>query len=222
MDLPFTKGEFFALFGRYNVDVWPAQVALQVMALAVLALVWRGRPSHGRWVAGALALLWAWMAVAYHFAYFTAINPAAWAFGAVSLLGALLLAWIGVVRGRLEFARRGDLRGWTGGALVLFALLVYPLLGWAMGHRYPEVPTFGLPCPTTIFTIGTLLFARGAVPRSLLVVPVLWSAVGSSAAFTLGVYQDLGLLVAGVVAVMAMTPIMTSRRPTPPTAPRPS
>ena len=105
---------------------------------------------------------------------------------------------------------------------VLFALLVYPLLGWAMGHRYPEVPTFGLPCPTTIFTIGTLLFARGAVPRSLLVVPVLWSAVGSSAAFTLGVYQDLGLLVAGVVAVMAMTPVMTSRRPTPPTAPRPS
>jgi Family of unknown function (DUF6064) len=207
MNMPFTREQFFALFERYNVGVWPAQIVLYAMALVVLVTIHRGRPSGGRWVAGALALLWAWMAIAYHFAYFTAINPAAWAFGAVFLLGALWLTWVGVVRGRLVFARRGDLREALGGALVVFALLAYPALGWLMGHRYPAVPTFGLPCPTTIFTIGVLLFTKGPVSRSVLVVPVLWAAVGSTAAFALGVYQDLGLLVAGVVGLIAMTPI---------------
>jgi hypothetical protein len=205
MNMPFTREEFFALFERYNVDVWPAQIVLNLLALCVLVLIHRGRPAGGRWIAGALALLWAWMAVAYHFAHFSAINPAAWAFGAVSLLGALSLAWVGVVQGRLVFARRGGIREALGGALVVFALLAYPSLGWLMGHRYPAVPTFGLPCPTTIFTIGVLLFATGPVPRSVLVVPVAWAAVGSTAAFALGVYQDLGLLVAGVVGLLALT-----------------
>jgi Family of unknown function (DUF6064) len=205
MNLPFTREQFFALFERYNAAVWPAQLVLNLIAVLVLVLIHRGRPSAGRWVSGALALLWAWMAVAYHFTHFSAINPAAWGFGAVSLLGALVLAWVGVVRGELAFARHGGLREALGGALVVFALLAYPSLGWLMGHRYPAVPTFGLPCPTTIFTIGVLLFATGPVPRAVLVVPVLWAAVGSTAAFALGVYQDLGLLVAGIVAVVAMT-----------------
>lgn len=205
MDMPFTAAQFFDVFQHYNVDVWPAQLVVLALALAVLVLVHRGRASDGRWIAGALALLWAWMGVAYHFAYFTVINPAAWGFGALFLLGALALAWVGVVQGRLTFGRRSDARGWTGGALVVFALVVYPALGWSMGHRYPAVPTFGLPCPTTLFTIGVILFARGAVPRSILVVPVLWSAVGTTAAFALGVYQDLGLLVAGGVGLVAIT-----------------
>ena len=105
---------------------------------------------------------------------------------------------------RLQFALHGGVRAWVGGTLVLFALVVYPLVGHLLGHRYPAVPTFGLPCPTTIFTIGVLLFATAPVPRSVFVVPGLWAAVGSTAAFALGVYQDLGLLVAGGVAVVAI------------------
>jgi hypothetical protein len=85
-------------------------------------------------------------------------------------------------------------------ALIVYALAVYPALGEAFGAGYPAAPTFGLPCPTTIFTIGVLLLAKTDV-RAILVVPILWAAVGSVAAFTLGVYQDLGLLVAGVVAL---------------------
>lgn len=48
---------------------------------------------------------------------------------------------------------------------------------------------------------------------AVLVVPLLWAAVGSTAAFTLGVYQDLGLLVAGLVAlVMLLLPRTTNIR----------
>jgi hypothetical protein len=203
MNMPFTTEQFFELFGRYNTAVWPAQVVLVGMALAVIALVIRGKPGDGRWVSLMLAILWAWMALAYHFAFFTAINPAAWAFGGTFLLGALWLGWVGVVRQRLRFHFRNDTRSWLAGALVAFALLLYPALGWLVGHRYPATPTFGLPCPTAIFTIGILLLARGDVPRSIFLIPVLWSIVGSTAAFALAVYQDLGLLVAGLVGIVA-------------------
>jgi hypothetical protein len=202
--MPFTTQQFFEVFARYNAGVWPAQVVLNALALLVIALVIRGRPAHGRWIAAVLAVLWAWMAVAYHFAYFVSINPAAWFFGALSLAGALWLAWIGIGKGQLHFALGHGVRSWVGAALVVFSLVLYPLLGYLQGHRYPAVPTFGLPCPTTIFTIGVLLFAQAPVPRSTFIVPVLWALIGSTAAFALGVYQDLGLLAAGVVAVIAM------------------
>jgi hypothetical protein len=204
MTMPFTVEQFFDVFARYNAGVWPAQLVLNALAVGVVALVVQGRPSHGRWVSAVLAAFWAWMAVAYHFAYFTAINPAAWAFGALSLLGGLCFAWVGVVKRRLHFALDRRPRTWMAGALITFALAIYPLLGHMLGHRYPAAPTFGLPCPTTIFTIGILLFARAPVPRAVFIVPVLWSLVGSTAAFKLGVYQDLALLVAVVAAVVAL------------------
>jgi hypothetical protein len=202
--MPFTAPQFFEVFGRYHAALWPAPFVLNALALLALVLAWRGGENDGRLVSGILALLWAWMAVAYHAAFFSAINPLARVFAAVFLLGAGAMAWQGVVRARLRFALRRDAIGWTGTALVVYALVAYPVLGLALGHRYPETPTFGLPCPTTIFTIGLLMFAVPPMPRSVLVVPLLWSLVGASAAFLLGVYQDLGLLAAAAAAVVAL------------------
>jgi hypothetical protein len=48
-----------------------------------------------------------------------------------------------------------------------------------------------LPCPTTIFTIGVLCFLATPHPRYVLLTPILWSVVGTQAAFLFGVHQDL-------------------------------
>ena len=82
----------------------------------------------------------------------------------------------------------------------------YPALGDALGHRYPAAPTFGLPCPTTIFTIGLLLWAAHRMPRAVLVIPIVWAVFGFQAAVFLGVREDLGLLVAGASAAMLLFP----------------
>lgn len=89
----------------------------------------------------------------------------------------------------------------AGAALIVFALVVYPVWSAYAGHPYPATPTFGLPCPTTIFTIGMLCFAVPPTPRSPLIVPLLWCLVGAQAAFLLGVQPDLGLIAAGAVSV---------------------
>jgi hypothetical protein len=78
-----------------------------------------------------------------------------------------------------------------------YYLLVYPLLNHVSGHRYPSTPTFGLPCPTTIFTLGIFHWSKRPVPWACAAIPMIWVAIGSSAAFLLDVLPDLGLLVAG-------------------------
>ena len=202
MLLPFTTEQFFGVFAAYNIAVWPAQVLLTSLAVAATVLVFIPSRWSGRAVSTVLALLWAWIALAYHLAFFSAISPPAYGFAAVSLLGALIFFWLGVVRGSLLFRCELNARGLVGGGLVAFALLVYPAWAFLAGHRYPALATFGLPCPTTIFTIGLLTFAVAPYPRAPLVVPVLWSLVGAQAAFLLDVPQDLALLVAAVVGAV--------------------
>ena len=201
MQLPFTVDQFFAIFRAYNTAVWPLQVVLLLGALLALALIWRRGAWSGIAVSAILALLWAWLALGYHLAFFVRINPLAYGFAAMSLLGAGLFIWFGMVRRQLEFSFERGPRTFVGLALIGFALLVYPLWSAAAGHAYPALPTFGLPCPTTIFTVGLLALARGPRPRAVLIVPLLWSLVGSQAAFLLDVQPDLGLVAAALVAV---------------------
>ena len=215
MQLPFTTEQFYGVFRAYNTAVWPAQVVLVVLAVVAVVLVAFPRSGSGAGVSAILAFLWAWIGVAYHTAFFADINPLAYGFAAVSVVGALGFLWHGVVRRRLEFRLAADVRTAIGLLLVAFALVVYPVWSVYAGHRYPELPTFGLPCPTTIFTIGILALTVRPYPRSPLVVPVVWSFVGGQAAFLLGVPQDAGLLVAGLVVLvlMARSKAALPRRP---------
>lgn len=199
--MPFTREQFFEVFRRYNEVVWPTQVLLLGLGLAAACLAFRRRSLSDRFIVTALAVLWTWMGVVYHFRYFRPINPAASVFGILFVLEAILLLWSGLVQGRLKFQASRDWRGIAGGSLLVYGFVVYPLLGRSFGHLYPASPTFGLPCPTTIVTLGLLLWAERPVPISVLLIPIAWSLVGTSAAIRLGVPADWGLGVAGAVAL---------------------
>jgi hypothetical protein len=202
MQLPFTIKQFYGVFSEYNTALWPAQIFLVALALAAVTLAIFPLRWSGVGISAILAFLWAWIALAFHLAFFTAISPPAYAFAGISLVGALVFLWQGVVRRRLEFRLAPGFRTAVGLCLILFALVVYPAWSLYVGHRYPSLPTFGLPCPTTIFTVGLLSFLVAPYPRSPLVVPVLWCLVGSQAAFILGVPQDLGLVVTAAVGIV--------------------
>ncbi|MBI4501217.1 MAG: hypothetical protein HY700_08655 [Gemmatimonadetes bacterium] len=200
MSLPFTVDQFLGVFASYNRAVWPAQVLLYGIGWLLAIVAYRGRAGAPRWIAFGLALLWAWMGAVYHLWFFRPVNPAAVAFGGAFLLQALLFVLWGTTHRRETAGRVRGARAWVGGALLGYALVAYPLLGWSLGHHYPSSPTFGVPCPTTIATLGLLVWVSPPPPWWLLVVPLLWVLVGSSAAFALGIREDLGLLAAGVIA----------------------
>jgi hypothetical protein len=203
MQLPFTREQFFDLFAAYNATLWPGVLALWIVSVLVAVLLFtRSRRASYRVVGTLLAVHWAWSALAYHVAFFTSINPAAWFFAALFLVEAVLFVWWGTMRGTLRFAAGSS--AWAPVAWVLVAYsLFYPAINAAQHGTFVRIPAFGVPCPTTIFTAGLLMLAT---PRiwALTIVPIVWSAIGGSAASLLGVRADYALPVAGVALVLSL------------------
>jgi hypothetical protein len=177
-------------------------VVLWIASAVVSVLLLSSRRPPDRWISALLAAHWIWSAVAYHAVFFTRINPAAWMFAALFLVQAALFFRVGVVQGRCRSlpAQRMGVVAWL---LVAYSLL-YPAINAVQHLTWSRIPTFGVPCPTTIFTVGLLMLAREGSWR-LSIVPVIWSVIGGSAAFLLGVRADY--------ATTSRTP---SRRSSPP------
>lgn len=201
---PFTVEQFFDVFARYNQAMWPAQWVLYALALVMIGLALRGSGRASRWVSGLLALCWTWSGLVYHLGFFSAVNAAAAFFGAAFVLEAAALFYFGTLAGDLSFRADASARSALGTLFIVYALVFYPLLGASAGHVYPETPMFGLPCPTTIFTFGLLLWTDARMPLGIVVIPAVWSLIGGSAAVSLGVPQDYGLIAAGVLGTIAI------------------
>ena len=89
--------------------------------------------------------------------------------------------------------------------MVAFSTIAYPLIGMAAGHGYPNGPVFGVtPCPLVIFTFGMLLLSDRSMPKYLVAIPMVWALIGSTAAISLGIREDTGLLVTGTLATVAL------------------
>jgi hypothetical protein len=205
MHLPFTTEAFLDIFARYNTAIWPTQIVAYLLGvLAIVAAMRRFRGSD-RLIGAILVILWLWVGAVYHLVFFRQINPAAALFGVFFIVQGGLFLVSGMIRQQLVFHLRADSAGWTGGLLMLYAMVIYPILGSLFGHVYPHTPTFGVtPCPLVIFTFGLLLVTSRRLPAYLLIIPSLWALLGLSAATVLGIRQDLGLIVSAVITIIML------------------
>lgn len=214
MSLPFTADQFFEVFRQYNTSIWPVQLLLVALAVGAAVLALRPKRRSGQIVAVYLAAQWCWTGVVYHWWFFSQINPAATLFAAIWVLGAIAFATAAGGRRALSFRTGNPWRLGIGALLIAYALVVYPLLGLVDGHAYPTAPTFGAPCPVAIYTFGLLWLVSGRLSVRVVLAPMAWAAIASTAAFTLGVYEDLGLLVAGLSG-LTLVFLRHSPRPAP-------
>jgi hypothetical protein len=210
--LPFTSAQFLDVFAAYNNAIWPTQIAAYGLGFLSVATLFSPGIAADRIIAAVLALMWVWTGIAYHWLHFSSVNPAAWVFGAAFVLQGVIFVIAGTMlsRMRLRFGPTSNFSGFAGLAFILYAAVIYPLLGISLGHSYPRAPLFGVtPCPVTIFTFGWMLLLKAAIQWWVIAIPVLWSLIGGTAAFLLDVPQDWLLLVGGVVTALLLT---TSRR----------
>jgi hypothetical protein len=199
MKLPFTVRQFFEVFGKYNLAIWPIQVFAYALGIAAVVLVFTRNAARHNIISGILALYWIWMGVVYHVMFFSPINPAARLFGILFVAQGALFVYYGIIKNTLQFGFSPNIFTVVGLIFILYALVLYPLMGKQFGHAYPKIPIFGVaPCPTTIFTFGMLLLTGKPVPFFAVVIPLVWSIIGMSAAVNLHVPQDYGLVVAGI------------------------
>ncbi len=198
MDLPFTIDQFLNVFKNYNESVWPMQIFLFLMAIGVIFLIYKKYSFSNKCVLFSLSFLWLWIGIVYHWIFFSQINKPAFGFGGLFVIQGVLFLFLGL-KNRVEFSFRKKFDSIMGVIFVLFALIIYPLMNYFFSHVWPYNPTFGLPCPTVIFTLGVLLLSIKGLPKYIVAIPLLWSLIGVSAAINLGIWEDVALVAAGIV-----------------------
>jgi len=176
--LLFSPRTYYRLFELYNAAIWPAQIVAFLLGLTILALAVRTQAGLGRWISGALAACWLFVAIAFHALRYATINWGAayfaWLFG----LEAALLVWTGVVRGRLRFERPRGVAGGVGLGLFLYAVMVEPIVGALLGRAWRAAEIFGVaPDPTAVATLGIVLIGGRGGRWMLMIAPVIWCAV---------------------------------------------
>lgn len=201
MKPPFTLEQFLEVFKNYNEAVFPMQFVIYLFSLIVIYYTIKPNPKSNKIISTILSFLWLWMGIVYHIIYFTTINKAAWLFGGIFIIQGILFLVFGVFQNKFSFNFKTDKYGITGFSLMIIALIIYPIVGYLFGHIYPSSPTFGLPCPTTIFTFGILLLNTKKCPVTILIIPFIWSIIGVMAAFQFGIVEDIVLIVASLVAM---------------------
>lgn len=181
------------------------QIILIFLAIIAVILVFVKIRYSNKIISGILAFFWLWMGVVYHLWNFSAINNAAYFFGVVFIIQSLIFINYGIVKtGFINYKFKANFVDLLGIVFIFYALIIYPILSNSLGHVYPKTPTFGLPCPTTIFTFGILLFSVKRIKWYIIIIPFLWSLIGFSAAISLTIKEDFGLVVAGILGTIIL------------------
>jgi hypothetical protein len=209
MKIPFSTEQFLDVFGGYNSDVWPMQLAFYAFAMIALYHLFNNHPNGNRIINLMLATFWIWMGLIYHLMYFSQINPVAKGFGVMFIIQGAIFGYFGIIKDQIQYRVDATISSAMGILLVVYGLFIYPVLSHSLGHIYPEAPTFGLPCPTAIFTYGMLLFSKYRLAWYVYFIALLWSVIGFSASIALGMAEDLAL---GFAAVIALTGFVTKTR----------
>ena len=200
MQTPFTTEQFFSVFENYNTTVFPAQIILLLLGCIGALMLHSGIRHKDRIISGILGILWLWIGLVYHISFFSEINKVAIGFGVIFLIQGLYFLWLGFSGERIAFEPGGS--GWSfmGYFFILYGLILYPTANYFIELHVARTISLGLPCPTNIMTLGFLMLAGPKQARYLLIIPSIWAVIGISTAFNLGVYQDLVMPVAAIIA----------------------
>ncbi len=199
MKFPFTTEQFINVFNLYNSSVWPMQIIFYLLAAVVIYFTFKPNSYSGIIAGTILGFFWIWMGVVYHVMFFSAINKAAIVFGIFFVIQGIMI-FQAALRKKMMPVFKPELKTFFGIAVIVYGIIVYPILSSVLGHGYPNGPTFGVPCPTTIFTFGILLLAVNS-PKYLLIIPALWAFIALNAALSFGIYEDFGLIASCILTI---------------------
>lgn len=200
MEIPFNTEQFFEVIEKYNLAFFPAQLIIIFLGILSVLLLHSKTAIKNKLIGGFLGILWIWMGIAYHLMHFTEINKAAYLFGGLFILQGILFLAETFIRKKLAFEFYGKFIDYVAYLFILFGIAFYPILIYFLEKSLVTTITLGLPCPSTILTFGFLILTNPKFSKYLLVIPGLWTIVGTSAAYNFGVYPDYLMAAAALVA----------------------
>lgn len=193
----------------YNKRIFPIQVVTAVVAIILVGLLFM-LPGVATTILlkAYLSIIFGWIGVAFLFLMgdlrkrmpFISFATAA----AYFPLAIIFILDIFSMQTAYEISRP-DWRLCGSLFMMVWGVIIYPLTGYLIGHRYPRVPLFGaMPCPTNIFTIGVLTaFASSQLEMIALFILSSMAVIAAIRAAVIGfdgerIYEDFALLASGI------------------------
>ena len=192
---------FFKFMAEYNNAVWPAQIIFYALSIFFIFTSINTKNISNKINVLILSSLWVWNGAVTLLIYFTNFHAQYYLWGVVWVLQGLWICYCGIHKKQFYFIIKKDLYSIIGLIFIFYALIVYPLIGAWLGHPFPKGPLFGAaPCPTVIFTFSVFLFSENRVNPYLMYFPLLWALMSLYPIIGMGVYADIGEIVAAMVA----------------------
>ena len=197
--LLFSPRTYYRMFELYHRQIWPIQIVAIASVAATVVLLRRDTLWARRTIAGLVAASWLWVGIAFHLSRYSTINWAAKYFATLFVIQAVLIVWQGIVRDRLRITARRDIASRMALVLLAVAVVLQPIAGRTTARTWSQVELVGVtPDPTAIATLALLALVIPRAPRSLLVIPVLWCAVGAATLWALGSAETWVVMLAGL------------------------
>lgn len=210
--------EFWRLIDQYDGAVFPLQLVFAAVAVTLVVLVAR-RPGPGTTmlVKLFLAACYTWIGIVFFLIFNRRLCAQVGYFQPIVMFAITGLMCLDAWTGKTQFRwPRGIAHRLVMLALIAYSIVGYPVAGWLLGHAYEVevtrgtfiwVPIVGVfPCPTTVFALALFVPALPRADKKVLIALLVWAvpSVLGPPMRHYGVYEDLGLFVAGVYGLLLL------------------
>ncbi|MBN1311578.1 MAG: hypothetical protein JXB30_09175 [Anaerolineae bacterium] len=195
---------FWNQIATYNQKTWPVQ-ALMIIAAAYLTYRVFAKPGAKTdiWMKAFLAFAFAWNAAVFFLVFVR--NPISTFTGVPLFILVSALFVVDIFAGKTHF--RLPEGGWMRRLTIAWVLLaaLYPLIGWPLGHTWPEVLLPLFPCPLTVFATALLAAAAPDTDKKVFIALLPWGLMGLPKCFgALDCYEDCILFAGGVYGLIVL------------------
>ena len=197
----FTIEDFMLVLESYNLAIWPLQIFAYILVIVALFFTFKSTKYSQKIVLGILSLLWLFNGIVFSLLYWAPSHFFGYVFGICCILQGLIFLY-GLKKSDITISFPGISYTSIGIIFVVYAIIGYQVFGYYIGHIYPKFFPVGLvPCPTTIFTFGVFLIISKRIPIKYYVIPLI-IAIGGFLAVNIGIYEDIGLIIAGLLGTI--------------------
>jgi hypothetical protein len=195
---------FWTKIAVYNETTWLVQ-AVMIIAAAYLTYRVLARPGArtDAWMKAFLAFVFAWDGIVLFLVFLR--NPISMYTGVplFIIVSVLFVVDIFVKKIHFKLPEGRWLRGFTIAWIALTVL--YPLVGWPLGHTWPKVLLPLFPCPLTVFAISLVAAAVPKTDKNVFIALLPWALLGLPKCFgALDCYEDCILFASGVYVLIVL------------------
>ena len=189
--------------GAYNEATLPVQIIMMIAAVVLTYFVFARASTRANTLMKLfLAFAFAWNGIVFFLIFAWSIASAF--FSALFIIVAILFA-LDIFKKKIEFGL--PVTKWRRYLTVFWLLLVflYPVIGMALGHYYPETCMPVAPCPLTVFAIALVAAAIPKVDRKVYTFLLPWAIMGLPKCLgALDCYEDCILFASGVYSLVLL------------------